>query len=77
MSLISAGSISLDSAFKVCLTQLIIIQAENYFRSFLSIAHWFDKAKKPSHATVPLTMGWNTIMYITYIRSLFIYSKSR
>jgi hypothetical protein len=44
-------------ALEVCLTQLIIIQTEKYFKSFLSIAHWFEKAKNPSHATVPL-MGY-------------------
>ncbi len=42
-------------ALKVCLTQLIIIQIEKNFRFFLSIVDWFDSAKKPSHATVPLS----------------------
>jgi hypothetical protein len=41
-------------ALKVRLTQLIVIQIEKNFRFFLSIVDWFDEAKKPSHATVPL-----------------------
>ncbi len=42
-------------ALKVCLTHLIIIQIEKNFKFFLSIVDWFDLAKKPSHATVPLS----------------------
>ncbi len=39
---------------KVCLSRLIIIRILNYFRFFLCTLYGMEKAKKPSHATVPL-----------------------
>ncbi len=42
---------------KVCKSRLIIIQIFNFFGFFLSILYGMDKAKKPSHATVPLMGG--------------------
>jgi hypothetical protein len=39
---------------KVYISRLIIIQILNFFGFFLSKLYGMDKAKKPSHATVPL-----------------------
>jgi hypothetical protein len=34
--------------------QLVMVQHENFLRSFLSLQYGLDKAKKPFHAIVPL-----------------------
>ncbi len=44
---------------KVCLFRLIILRMLNSFIFFLSTLYGIDKAKKPSHATVPLKTDRN------------------
>ena len=40
----------------VSISKLLADPDQKYFRSFIAYQHVFELAKKPSHATVPLTV---------------------